>query len=341
MGTLNKDFLGFNTVNHSNLPRREEKARRQRMAILTTFAILALMIILAIAILISSVAGGKGSGTVPPSGNPSGSEEVTDAATMGEPAGDIEYTTVTLSSSDVTFGDLVLVNSTHSYVFPKEETHLATIYDQYAKHTGTKPYNLGISEFMDGDALIAMDKLLTDFHAATGNSKVEISTAYRTYEDQEKLTSSPIKAGQSDHHTGLGCSLTVLLPTGSKTDLSSDPVYNWISDNAHKYGFVVRYPENKSELTGVDGYTNYFRYVGIPHATYMKNHNICLEEYIELLKEYTYDGDHLSILGADGKTYEVYHVEARGSSVVNVPSNYTYFISGTNDGGVIVTVATN
>jgi D-alanyl-D-alanine carboxypeptidase len=116
-----------------------------------------------------------------------------------------------------------------------------------------------------------------------------------------------------------------------------DPVYNWLFDNCHKYGFVIRYPDDKASITGVSEYGYYFRYVGIPHATYMKAQGLCMEEYIELLKEFDNEKP-LKIQSADGKIYEVYYVAVEGSATVKHPTNYAYTVSGTNEGGVVVTV---
>ena len=313
---MNKDIRSFNTVSNSNLPRREEKARRQRMAILSAFVVFALMAVVGIAILISSLVDGDGSVNVPDS---------------------YDTVDVAVSVDDTKFGDLVLVNSTHEYVFPEDNSHLAKIYDAYAAHGSDKPYVLGISEFMDSTALHYMDQMLADFYQATGNKDVELNAAYRTYKDQENLLGSPIEAGFSDHHTGLGCALKIKLPSGEKGNLDDNSeAYQWMTKNAAKYGFVVRYPEDKSEITGIEGYAYYFRYVGSAHATYMEEKGLCLEEYIETLKEYTADKP-LRIKADDGDTYEVYYAKVEGDTTVKCPENYYYSISGTNEGGVVVT----
>ena len=62
-----------------------------------------------------------------------------------------------------------------------------------------------------------------------------------------------------------------------------------------------------------------------------------MEEYVEKLKDYT-EKKPLKISGADGKFYEVYYVAVDGSATVKHPTNYAYTISGTNEGGVVITV---
>lgn len=331
--STNKDFHGFNTVNNSNLPRREQKARRQRVAVLATFAILAIMAVVGIALLISMLAESQKPGSEFESNDKNyENSELKDAAK------DITYASVTMSDKDTKAGTLVLVNKTYAYSFPADDSHLANIYSFYKNtHTGvTKPYELGISEKMDATALIAVDKLLTEFYTQTGNGNIVLNEAYRTYQQQQSLS---IPAGYSDHHTGFGCTLKLKNANGDKVNLGNDAeAYTWITENAHKYGFIVRYPEDKQDITGVSGYNYYFRYVGVAHATYMKTNNLCLEEYVELIKNYTYDGEHLRVLGFDGKTYEIYYTAVDGDTAVKCPTNYNYTTSGTNEGGVVVTV---
>jgi D-alanyl-D-alanine carboxypeptidase len=124
---------------------------------------------------------------------------------------------------------------------------------------------------------------------------------------------------------------------GRNYALDTDPVYSWLFENCHKYGFVIRYPADKVDITGVDDYTDYFRYVGVAHATYMTEHNLCLEEYVEAIQSYT-DDKPLKVNGADGRFYEVWYVAVDGSATVKHPTNYAYTVSGTNDGGVVITV---
>ena len=161
-----------------------------------------------------------------------------------------------------------------------------------------------------------------------------ISSAYRTLEDQEALNSS-VQPGYSDHHTGY----CVAIQYSDRSGLEND---HWFYQNCYKYGFVVRYPEGKEGITGVSDYKHCLRYVGVAHATYMYEHNLCMEEYLDLLKNtYNSSAQRLNIVAADGFVYETYYVEASGSEVttIDVPtSNYEYTVSGDNRSGFIVTV---
>lgn len=243
--------------------------------------------------------------------------------------------TITVTTADTQQGDLVLVNGTYAYTFPATTEHLSEIWGKWNSHTPRIYQQSGLSKYMDTDALNALDAMLVAFNAATGKTDVQVRSAYRSAQDQEQY-STPV--GHSDHHTGLGVQLKYVV-NGNAYAFSTDEsgTYNWFYEHCHEYGFVVRYPADKTDLTGVEDYTDYFRYVGVAHATYMKENNLCMEEYVEDLKDYS-DKKPLEIKAADGKTYEVCYVAVDGSATVKVPSNYNYVLSGTNEGGVIITV---
>ncbi len=82
------------------------------------------------------------------------------------------------------------------------------------------------------------------------------------------------RAGQSDFNTGLAVQV---VSSGSSFKSSSE--YQWLINNAHNYGFIVRFPEGKEYITGKDAYYNILRYVGSDIATIMKQENLSLEEY--------------------------------------------------------------
>ncbi len=83
--------------------------------------------------------------------------------------------------------------------------------------------------------------------------------------------------GTSEHELGLAVDIN---PDREK---SGDEVYEWLSENAHKYGFIRRYPEDKTDITGIENEPWHYRYVGEEAAKVMKENNLCLEEYIEYI----------------------------------------------------------
>ena len=115
-----------------------------------------------------------------------------------------------------------------------------------------------------------------------------IST-YRTLEYQEKLYNNYMKQdgqekadtysarpGFSEHHTGLAVDLDNNIL--SYTNFENTKEFNWMQDNAYKYGFILRYPKDES-ITGYIYEPWHYRYVGLDVATYIHDKNITFEEY--------------------------------------------------------------
>ena len=99
------------------------------------------------------------------------------------------------------------------------------------------------------------------------------------HEEAERQAQAQIQVpGASEHQTGLAIDMSA--PNGQ-----SEEVAQQIIALAPQYGFVLRYPEGKNAITGVDYENWHFRYVGVENAQYMAKHQLVLEEYIQKLKE--------------------------------------------------------
>lgn len=85
--------------------------------------------------------------------------------------------------------------------------------------------------------------------------------------------------GHSEHHTGLAVDLNDV-----SDDFETTKAYKWLQEHAAEYGFIQRYEESKAEITGIDKESWHYRYVGKAHAQEMLRLNLCLEEYVEYLK---------------------------------------------------------
>ncbi|MGH0426514.1 MULTISPECIES: M15 family metallopeptidase [Bacillus] len=159
-----------------------------------------------------------------------------------------------------------------------------------------------------------------------------MSSGYRDFKEQSKLykemgSDYALPAGYSEHNLGLS------LDVGStQKKMERAPEGRWIEENVWKHGFVLRYPKNKSHITGIQYEPWHIRYVGLPHSAIMQKEKITLEEYLDFLKEkkeITTD--------VEGKKYTVSYHKVSGNMKVNVPANKQYEISGNNMDGVIVT----
>ncbi|NLV86784.1 MAG: M15 family metallopeptidase [Clostridiales bacterium] len=85
--------------------------------------------------------------------------------------------------------------------------------------------------------------------------------------------------GASEHHTGLAIDFLTMGITELDEGFAQSPAYQWLRENAANYGFIERYPADKTEKTGVSWEPWHFRYVGTADAIAISSMAICLEEY--------------------------------------------------------------
>ena len=200
---------------------------------------------------------------------------------------------------------LFLVNKTH----PVDKTYIPedlVVLD--------KKYTRG-EKYIELDAKTAEAVILMlDAMKAEGIKGVTVTSGYRTYEYQEdlfkkycnsekadhpawsdaevkdKVLTYSAEPGKSEHQTGL----CVDLMTSEMLELENygyqgkyddkgfaeTDAFVWLQNNAHKYGFILRFPEDKTEITGYSYESWHYRYVGVEHATKIYEQKICLEEYL-------------------------------------------------------------
>ena len=82
--------------------------------------------------------------------------------------------------------------------------------------------------------------------------------------------------GTSEHQLGIAVDINA-----DKSKCSNNEVYAWLAENAHEYGFILRYPQGKTEITGTGYEPWHYRYVGEAVALEIYERGICLEEYFE------------------------------------------------------------
>ena len=100
-------------------------------------------------------------------------------------------------------------------------------------------------------------------------------------EEAQELTNKYInKPRESEHNLGLAVDFNNV-----DNDFKNTKAYNWLKTNAKDYGFIMRYPEEKKEITGIEYEPWHWRYVGKEHSYKMEELNMCLEEYIEYLEK--------------------------------------------------------
>ena len=110
-----------------------------------------------------------------------------------------------------------------------------------------------------------------------------ITSGYRSRARQQEIydeTPAGYAAlpGQSEHETGLCFDVTAFSDSG---DFGSTPQYKWLIANCWDYGFILRYPDGTSDVTGIQGESWHFRYVGVDAAREILARDITLEEYLD------------------------------------------------------------
>ena len=102
----------------------------------------------------------------------------------------------------------------------------------------------------------------------------------KTQEEAERLTDEYInKPGSSDHNLGLAVDFNYV-----DNKFAEMKGFKWLQENAENYGFILRYPEDKEDITKISYESWHWRYVGQEHAKKMNELDMCLEEYIEYLE---------------------------------------------------------
>jgi D-alanyl-D-alanine carboxypeptidase len=156
---------------------------------------------------------------------------------------------------------------------------------------------LGTIEGQKLDARIV--DAMTKFVAAARAQglSVYLSSGYRSYDEQSYLYNRKVgqvgeteaakivaKPGTSEHETGLACDITDKYYESKDESLEKTALYQWMSKHCQEYGFIVRYPKDKEDVTGIIYEPWHFRYVGVEAATYIMDKGLCLEEFLDLYK---------------------------------------------------------
>ncbi len=155
--------------------------------------------------------------------------------------------------------------------------NLSKIDSKYASEDGMKASRLAINAFIEMSKAAKKDDM-----------DIVINSAYRSYEDQEKISNTYLelygqgyvdkyvaKPGFSEHQTGL------CFDIGSRNSkvFAESNEYKWMLENAYKYGFILRFPKKYELITGFRSEPWHYRYVGKNIAKVIHDEDITLEEY--------------------------------------------------------------
>lgn len=199
-----------------------------------------------------------------------------------------------LPDSKTSDWNLVLVNGSH----PLPEQYESQV--EYQEVDG---------ELMD--ARIVEDYLAMKAAAEEAGHQLYLGSAYRSVEHQQfnydwnvefymeqgmteaeaqaKTEELIAKPGYSEHHTGLALDIVdeqwfATHDNPYMAEYDQQASQQWLVEHAAEYGFILRYPKDKTSETGIAYESWHFRYVGVENATYIYEHQLSLEEYLKLLE---------------------------------------------------------
>ena len=186
--------------------------------------------------------------------------------------------------ADTSFGwNLILVND--DYCVPRNyEVELTELSNGEKVDSRIYPQ---LQQMFDDARAEGLELFVREGYRTTQDQKDIMNERIQQYQDEgysrgeaKKLAKEYVaEPGTSEHELGIAVDINA-----DTSKCSADAVYTWLANNAYKYGFIKRYPDNKIEITGVNNEPWHYRYVGVDAALEMQKKGLCLEEYIETLK---------------------------------------------------------
>lgn len=221
-----------------------------------------------------------------------------------------------VDTSDVTFNYSSDITSYIKYISPEDSApYLLLVNNANPLSSDFVPSNMqqiparyttiGDKTYMVVEnAKFALVAMLNDMEKDVDRSGIYVTSAYRSYEYQFNLFETYVKKytdqgmsresaeaevlktsarpGTSEHQSGLCVDFMTTSMTSLNNDFENTRAFAWLSENAYKYGFILRYPKNTS-ATSHEYESWHYRFVGRDAATKMHFSGICLEEYLEII----------------------------------------------------------
>ncbi|MBQ7378678.1 MAG: M15 family metallopeptidase [Clostridia bacterium] len=193
---------------------------------------------------------------------------------------------------------LVLLNKTHTsneHYCPPDLVSLDGSITLYGKDVQLRKY-----------PAMATEALIKELHAL-GYTDIVVTSGYRSYAYQQSLFNTYLEnemaahpgwteqqareyvltysaaPGTSEHHTGDVIDLISINYVSLDETFAQNPAYEWLVNNAHHFGFILRYPKDKTHITGYSYEPWHYRFVGVKAATEIYEQGLTLEEYLNEL----------------------------------------------------------
>ncbi len=195
------------------------------------------------------------------------------------------FVTPTGVELDANFGRLLLINGEHALpddYDTKVREYLVEIDDEYRNNDYVTQIHKDVYPYIS--AMVAA--------AQKDGVNLQVWSPFRSYADQKYLFQNQVnkvggdeakaatvvaRPGTSEHNTGLCADFNM-----AGDAFESTPMYTWMCENAEDYGFILRYPKEKQQITGVIYESWHWRFVGINNAKEINELGVTLEEYIEM-----------------------------------------------------------
>lgn len=250
------------------------------------------------------------------------------------------YVTTTFAENQLHSGNLLMIDEAHPYVAEANSgVQTKKFGESRTKVDGNNIYYASNQYFdVNTDAMDALNKLVIDFYNNAKDSSGNLYNDTNIYLENIQYGNTFTFKYYATIKGENGAAETTF------AKISENEKYQWIFDNAYKYGFVQLYsaPEaNTAEgaETSEDN-SHIFRYVGTVHSNLMKDKKCeTLSEYLELLKTKTTFKTHFRVT-VDKVTYETYYLAQGGELLIPEKYKNSYTVSGNNVDGYIVTVCT-
>ena len=197
---------------------------------------------------------------------------------------------------DMTSWEFTLVNGDHSIdkYEPEQLAYLNQTLDETDIQLTYNPNRCPV------DARIADQLIQFGLACKEAGYPVFLSSGYRSYSEQadnfRRICENngvsdgknaeghyiTMPAGCSEHQLALCCDITDIYRSPKNEEIEKTDTYKWLCEHCWEYGFVVRFPNDKKDITGVMYEPWHFRYVGVEAARYMTENNLTLEEMWEI-----------------------------------------------------------
>ncbi len=238
----------------------------------------------------------------------------------------MEFKDYTVTDKDINTGTLIIADDDHPYSYEFADDELEVFGPYRDAHLSKDEGGIAINKYymnsqsqmkLTKEAMVAAHSMLADAEAAIKEDSLCIDSTYG-YDDESNGT-------RQEYNTASLIFLARIISSTAPNEKLSSSYAEWLDDNAVKYGFI-------------ESFEDAYRYVGEAHAKYIKDNKLSLADYIADLKKNTSSDKVLTVKDANGAEYAVYYASCKAGDTVKVPATEEYTVSGTNEGGVVITV---